>query len=93
MSTLCQDLPRPFRSPDDALASSQVFKAPYWVSVWRTMYAFDPVGDSELTEAHKAKVIGLLAEMWGEQIDSVCRFLILPLSELTRQFFTSSRAD
>ena len=40
------------------------------------MYAFDPVGDPELTEAHKAKVVGLLAEMWGEQIDSVCRLLI-----------------
>eukprot|EP01043_Picozoa_sp_COSAG02_P080929 COSAG02_NODE_19490_length_879_cov_1.193590_2_plen_152_part_00 len=46
------------------------------------MYAFDPVGDPDLTEAHKAKVIGLLAEMWGEQIDSVCtavdfQFLLL----------------
>eukprot|EP01046_Picozoa_sp_COSAG06_P003664 COSAG06_NODE_146_length_22145_cov_11.714733_12_plen_159_part_00 len=55
---------------DDALATSQVYKAPYWVSVWRTMYSFDPVGDPELTEAQKAKVIGLVAEMWGEQIDS-----------------------
>ena len=34
------------------------------------MYSFDPVGDPALTESEKEKVIGLLAEMWGEQIDS-----------------------
>ena len=34
------------------------------------MYNFDPVGDPALTEAQKAKVIGLVAEMWGEQINS-----------------------
>jgi hypothetical protein len=49
---------------------AETFVAPYWVSVWRTMYAFDPVGDPALTDAMKARVVGLVAEMWGEQINS-----------------------
>ena len=31
--------------------------------------AFDPLGDPALTQEQKDKVIGLLAEMWGEQIN------------------------
>ena len=33
-------------------------------------YSFDPVGDPALSEAQKRRVIGLVAEMWGEQINS-----------------------
>jgi hypothetical protein len=40
------------------------------VSGWRTMYNFDPVGDPALTDEMKARVVGLVAEMWGEQINS-----------------------
>jgi hexosaminidase len=69
---LDQDLPRPFPASASGGSSRNpaVFRAPYWVSVWRTMYAFDPVGDPALTAAQRAKVVGLVAEMWGEQIDS-----------------------
>ena len=70
---LDQDLPRPFpssSSPSSSSSNPAVFRAPYWVSVWRTMYAFDPVGDPALTKAQKEKVVGLVAEMWGEQINS-----------------------
>ena len=31
--------------------------------------AFNPIGDPALTKEQKGKVIGLLAEMWGEQIN------------------------
>jgi N-acetyl-beta-hexosaminidase len=33
------------------------------------MYDFDPVGDPALTAEQKEKVIGLLAEMWAEQVN------------------------
>ena len=34
------------------------------------MYGFDPIGDPALTQSQKDRVIGLVAEMWGEQINS-----------------------
>ena len=34
------------------------------------MYSIEPLGDPALTDAQKSKVIGLVAEMWGEQINS-----------------------
>lgn len=66
---LDQTLPRPFGDPPGGKAGPLVYPAPYWVSVWRTMYAFDPLGDPALTAEQKARVIGLLAEMWGEQVN------------------------
>jgi hexosaminidase len=64
---LDQDLPRPYNSGGE---SKLVYRAPYWVSVWRTMYSFEPLGDPALTDEQRSKVIGLVAEMWGEQINS-----------------------
>ena len=61
---LDQDLPHPGLDP------ALVYKASYWVSVWRTMYSFDPVGDPTLTDEQKENVAGLVTEMWGEQINS-----------------------
>jgi hypothetical protein len=65
---LDQDLPRPFpatgRTP-----SPEIWVAPYFVSTWRTMYQFEPLGDPTLTEEQKARLVGMVAEMWAEQVN------------------------
>jgi hexosaminidase len=60
---LDQTIPRP--GTPQALA----YQPPYFVSSWRTMYGFEPLGDPSLTPEQRARVIGLVGEMWGEQIN------------------------